>query len=283
MGASQTSTVHAFVLVVYIGTGCASLEPPVVDPEMGRFALGFSARGMGMLRWDGSGEAEVSEVILPRGPTSTVAATAASDLAAAMRWARSVADRAGWISQGSPPPTDLVLQVQRRGGVGGEPSAALIADSGGWRVTLAPLPGGSARQLRLTGVQMAPDGRHAVATIDRDGVRSLYVVDMGRAQAMRLNAEALAAYGAGDLIRAASRWEAAHAADPRFGDAIYNLACVHARRGDLERAGHELAVALAIDPLRYRRLARRDADLEGLRASTAGRRQLGLPSVDPND
>ena len=108
------------------------------------------------------------------------------------------------------------------------------------------------------------------------GATSLEVVDLARARSLAINARALEHYFRGDGVAAAHLWEQAMVADASYGDPIYNLACLHARTGDLARAADELALALALDPLHYARLARSDPDLEDLREDEEVRRWIGL-------
>lgn len=121
----------------------------------------------------------------------------------------------------------------------------------------------------------------AAVLVVRDGsVASLRVVDLLAAQIELDNLAALEALRVGDPQQAAALLERAVARDPRSGTSIYNLACVHARIGDLDRAEHELAIAIAIDPHRFIPLARRDDDLDALRERPSVRRRIGLEEDD---
>jgi Tfp pilus assembly protein PilF len=119
----------------------------------------------------------------------------------------------------------------------------------------------------------------AVVAIDRGASRSLERVEVHRTRAGLANLRALAHFRAGDAAGAEAAWAEAVREDGTFGDAAYNLACLHALGGDLDLAGRELRIALSIDPQRYRWLARGDPDLAALRRDPEIRAELGLPPV----
>jgi hypothetical protein len=159
---------------------------------------------------------------------------------------------------------DLRVSVELEPALGDRRSARVLAGDRLRTILVATIPVVAAPAIGA--LSPAPDGRHAVLSIIHRGVESAYVVDVLRARAMLLNAEALDAHESGEEAVAAALLEQAVAVDPRFGDAIYNLACVHALLGDSTRAVEELRIALALDPVRYRRLARVDPDLLRIRA-----------------
>ncbi len=238
--------------------------------------MGFSTRGYGALSWDGSGDAVVRHLPLPAGAADSVAGRGVSGWDDAVAWGTSVAVGQGWYEGAEV----AGVTIQRRRGLGAAPVAAVVLRHLGRVIPLAALAPGPVRDLELVEVRAAGDGRHAVATVTRSGVMSLHVLDLARARAVAHNANALEAWRQGHRGRAAAAWEAAWAADPSFGDAPYNLACIHTLAGDFDRAEAELALALAIDPRRFVSLARTDRDLAALRQLPEVRRQLRLRPDD---
>lgn len=117
----------------------------------------------------------------------------------------------------------------------------------------------------------------AYAQSDRRGFDS---IDLSLVRAALLNLEALAQYRQGERARAERLLEEAVEIAPNAGDAIYNLACLHARMDQLDRAKAELQIALGIDRVRYRLLAVDDPDLDPLREDPEVRRWLGQKDVD---
>ena len=99
---------------------------------------------------------------------------------------------------------------------------------------------------------------------------------MGPLWAQLLNRKALASIGRGALREAAVLLERAVQEDPNASDPVYNLACALALLGDLDGAEAELQWALAMDPLRYQRLAKEDPDLAVLLARPGLADRLGL-------
>jgi hypothetical protein len=122
-------------------------------------------------------------------------------------------------------------------------------------------------------------GTLIVSYVQKDR-RGLETIDLASVLATLLNLEALAVYRAGDRSRAVEILEEAAAASPKSADAVYNLACLHALMGQTVRAKGELSIALSIDRVRVRQLARNDADLESVREDPEVRRWLGLEEQD---
>jgi tetratricopeptide (TPR) repeat protein len=137
------------------------------------------------------------------------------------------------------------------------------ARSGATSIELVRIP--IAGEVKIAPTVSSIDRRHLIVPLFTHGQHSLHVLDAAAARSALLNKAALDFYAQGDRAQAAMLLERAVEADPRAGDAIYNLACVHALMGDLERAADELAIAVAIQPSRYRRLAKKDPDLAPLR------------------
>lgn len=123
-------------------------------------------------------------------------------------------------------------------------------------------------------------GDHAIVAIDRGARRSLEVVDLARARAQLEAIVASRAYARGDLDAAIHHWQAALAADATYGDAAYDLACAHARGGNLDLAERELALAVALDGPRYRLLGRLDPDLAPLRIRPSIKQLLAVPKTE---
>lgn len=214
-------------------------------------------------------------IVLPRGPARTVATLEpqsqntlqrALHEAARGERARIPAPRAA---------TEVpAIEIAVTPPLGDRGVATLVARDGPHVVPIAGLAM-SVDPPVLGPVWPAPDGRHVVVAIDLPGFRSLEVVDLRRTRAALETQAGLEAFVAGDRHGAARRWQRAVEIDPRFGDAIYNLACLHATGGELALAKQELELALAIDPRRYRRLARTDPDLALLRRDPEIRRWIG--------
>lgn len=119
-------------------------------------------------------------------------------------------------------------------------------------------------------------GTHAIIAVRDTRSASLEIVDLDEARVALDNVEAIRALRAGDTDRAAELLERAIRLDPSSGESIYNLACVHAVTGDLDRAEAELAIALALENRRFTALARKDPDLALLRERPSVRARIGL-------
>jgi hypothetical protein len=113
-----------------------------------------------------------------------------------------------------------------------------------------------------------PTPLHAVLEIGERGGSGLRVIVLDRAESMLLGSEALDLLRNGRNEEAAQLLEEAVRVDPKNGNAHYNLACARALMGDRDRAFDALKRSLAVDPLRYARIARTDPDLESLRSDS---------------
>lgn len=243
-----------------LATGCAGWGPSRshADFEL----LGFRQDGVAWRRR--TPEADTAELVrLPQGPTL---ATRALDGPVGLAQLR-----LDWALVPPPPPSlapidGLALSIGRAAGFVRRGTAALVATdpSDGESVSLTALAVGTDGAPELVGHWPAPDGRHALVATRRLGATSLHVVDLAAAHARLELRRGLARWTAGDRHGATLAWERALARDPATADALYDLACAHAVGGDLERAADELRLVVSIDPVRYRRLARSDPDLEAL-------------------
>jgi hypothetical protein len=209
-------------------------------------------------------EGDTAELVrLPAGPTLASRPVDGAVGVAALRL--------DWALVPPPPPSldpvdGLTLSIGRAAGFVRRGTAALVATdaSDGESVSLTALAVGTGGAPELVGHWPAPDGRHLVVATRRLGATSLHVVEPAVAHARLELRRGLARWTAGDRHGAALAWERALSRDPATADALYDLACAHAVGGDLARAADELRLVVSIDPVRYRRLARSDPDLETL-------------------
>lgn len=249
-----------WLLLALCGSSCSTVAR--TGPKQSVELVGFTRNGVVVERVDGP-RRTVEHIRLPAGPSVVLGVgTAAHRGAAAV----------GAIAPGVQ--TSMAIELTRVGSAGDRARYRLVAREGAEAVRLAEI----ALQATLSSVWEAPDGRHGVAVLQTRAGQSLEVLDLAFARAQLVNLRALAAYRAGRHDDAAALWESAMALDPSFGDPAYNLACVHARAGDERRAKDELRLAIAIDPVRYRRLAADDADLASVREDEEIRTLLGLPA-----
>jgi hypothetical protein len=158
---------------------------------------------------------------------------------------------------------DVTFVVRREAPLGGRRSVHLEAVRGAQRIDVWRIP--EIRRVDVGPLYVVDDRRTLVIAYGHGGRRGLELVSLRRVRAALHNLAALELYARRELDAAAEELERAVIAMPEHGDAIYNLACIHALGGDLSRAKDELAHALEIDPARYRALARSDADLRVLR------------------
>jgi tetratricopeptide (TPR) repeat protein len=171
---------------------------------------------------------------------------------------------------------EMTLVLVREAPLGGRRTVKLEAQRGERALEIFRMP--ELGRVEIDALYPVPGTRSLVVAYQQNGRRGIEAVDLSRALAALLNLEALVHYRAGAYQPAAELWERAIATAPGEGNAIYNLACLHARLGQLHRAKSELAIALGLDRVRYRALASDDADLAPLRADPEVRAWLGLAS-----
>ncbi|MBK6690517.1 MAG: hypothetical protein IPG45_38975 [Deltaproteobacteria bacterium] len=179
------------------------------------------------------------------------------------------AARSGWTrtaprQPGQRLPDGLVVEVRPAGGLGRPARTTVEVMRDGDRVLLAELPSEGA--IEAGELWLAPDQRSAILELRYDGRPNLLALDLNVAKAKLLVIGALRLARDGAIEEAAARLELAVEAAPGLGEPYYDLACLHALLGDLDRAAAELRLALAIDAGRFGRLAKKDPDLDGLRA-----------------
>jgi tetratricopeptide (TPR) repeat protein len=221
-----------------------------------------------------TGAVEVRALSLPSGPAIVRASLEASEADGSMEW---LARRIG-VDRPPVRPLDADprLEIELIRPMGSRASGELVAKGLGQRIVIR----GIAVAVELPHLGRAwesPDGDHLVVEVLTESTKSLELVDLRSTRAALVNAAALEAFSSGDHAKAELLWQEAIEEDGRFGDAIYNLACLHTLAGDLARAARELELALSIDPRRYRRLARTDPDLRALRTDPEVRAKIGLP------
>lgn len=158
----------------------------------------------------------------------------------------------------------LVVEVTRAGGLGRPVRTTVEVVRDGDRVLLAELP--SEGNVEAGELWLAPDQRSAILELRYDGRPNLLALDLTVAKAKLLVVGALRLARDGAIEEAAARLELAVEVAPGLGEPYYDLACLHALLGDLDRAAAELRLALSIDAGRFGRLAKKDPDLDGLRA-----------------
>lgn len=230
-----------------------------------------------VLETAGKQSARIAAFVLPSGPLKrlmVLAAPTSSRTIDALRRDR------GWrsanvlprIQQTSPTAgivgqwnigDEIAITLLVEAALGDRREGRLVAQRGGDDVLLERMP--IVGTLTPGALSLAPDERHLVLSTDHDGQNSLHVLDVRAIDASLSNRAGLRAFLAGERVRARALFEKAAARDPRLGDAIYNLACVHSVLGDRAQAVADLSIALALDPVRFVRLARTDPDLEAVR------------------
>lgn len=254
-----------------------------INPPVGAYGpvsadlLGFTGQMQALVAFESrTGAVEVRTFVLPSGPARTVAVISsaeAGDRAAAIE--RLTRDRAAARPEDRSADVSPQIALEVSPALGDRREARIVARDGTRQIDLKTIAMTS-EAAQLGPIWVAPDGRHLIVAIDRGARRSLEVIDERRAKAALLNVAALDAFGSNDHALAEALWQNALSIDASFGDAIYNLACLHAVRGDVALAIRELQLALSIDPRRYRRLARSDPDLAAVRRDPEIARRLGI-------
>lgn len=123
----------------------------------------------------------------------------------------------------------------------------------------AASPDDEAGKLVAQGAALLHEGKLERA---RQAFRDALSRDPGRAEAY--NGVGVTYYAHGDLADALAWYKRALEADPRFGDAFYNMACVYALQGKSELAFRYLRLA-ALNHYAERELMEKDPDLASLR------------------
>lgn len=277
-----TACLAARLVAGCAATGVAAPDIDVGDAVLGHELLGFDATGALVVRstrLDHRGALFTIEVVPPpKGPARVVVRSRAPIAlepdathvpGAAWQRARPIPPQA---AEDSPiddalaewpaiPGLPIALAVTHTRHLLGPDVAHVVAhrpaSDDAIVVAEAPIVGA----LAIGGLQVSPDARWAVVSLRIGGRPGLHVIDVRRAHAALLVRAGLDAHFAGDAPTARARLEAAIEADPRSGDAMYDLACLDALAGADDVALERLRVALSIDPVRYRRLAREDPDL----------------------
>jgi tetratricopeptide (TPR) repeat protein len=173
---------------------------------------------------------------------------------------------------------ELELVLIEEAPLGGRRFVELEARRGHRAITVWRMP--VLDEARVGPLYLVPNTATLLITYAQGRRRGLDRIDVSLARAALLNLEAIDHFRAGERARAAALLEEAISIAPHAGDAAYNLACLHSRMGQLQRAKGELQIALGIDRVRFRLLARDDPDLEPLLADPEVRRWLGLEDVD---
>ena len=123
----------------------------------------------------------------------------------------------------------------------------------------AGTPAGEAEKMMVEGAALLQQGRFERA---RKLFREALAKDPQRAEAY--NAMGVTFYARGDLDEALAWYKRSLEADPRFGDAFYNMACVYALQQHRELAFRYLRMA-ALNHYSERELMEKDPDLSSLR------------------
>ena len=123
----------------------------------------------------------------------------------------------------------------------------------------AGTPRGEAEKLLVEGAALLQEGRFERA---RDLFHEALAKDPQRAEAY--NAMGVTFYARGDLDEALAWYKKSLEADPRFGDAFYNMACAYALQRHEELAFRYLRMA-ALNHYSERALMEKDPDLSPLR------------------
>lgn len=238
-----------------------------------RSLIGFDAVGAMLLLRESREERAILSFDLPSGPERTILSFDGPVTDTRMR---ALIREQGWRT----PETwqanaALGLWFHVDEALGDRRTMAFYAQADGVSVLLMRVP--IAGSTDVDRISRSPDDTFAIIEMHTHGQKSVFVIDLRDARSTLLNKRALDAYAGGDHQGAATLLERAVEANPRAGDAIYNLACVHALLGEVYRAADELQIAFALDPARYRRLAKKDPDLAAVRELPAIRETLGVP------
>ena len=155
-------------------------------------------------------------------------------------------------------PTDSVAVGQIAGRPVGEPEHPPGYDPRDARK--AGTPKGEADKLMVEGAALLQEGRFERA---RQRFRDALEKDPQRAEAY--NGVGVTYYARGDLDEALAWYKRSLEADPRFGDAFYNLACVYALEQHKELAFRYLRMA-ALNHYAEHEAMEKDPDLASLKA-----------------
>lgn len=228
-----------------------------IAPSESRTLIGFDAHGAMILLGESADRRTLYAFDLPRGPERAldIFESPISDADV-----RSLIKEQGWrAAETWTPNGELALSFQADASIGERRFMTVRAEAGEVSLVLERVP--IRGEARIEQLARSPDARFVIIELSMHAMRSVLIFDVADAAAALYNLRALDAHAKGDHRRAAELLERAVALNPRAADAIYNLACVHALAGDVARAADELAIAIQLDPARYRRLASRDPDL----------------------
>lgn len=266
------------IILAVLANACVTHSSAVrtdIERRESRALIGFSGDGAMILLADRQGSREIREFQLPSGPERTLFELDGSSEA----HGTSLARKHGWRKLEWWSDQEIALKFTSEATLGDRRVLRVLAEKDRLAIRVAEIPIDEETAVELV---RAPDDRYVVLRLLSEHRERVHVVDIKAAQSAIENRRALDALEAGDLLRAAALLEQAVEADPRAGDAVYNLACVHARLGDLERAADELSIALAISPEIYRRIAKADPDLAAVRNLPRIAETLGLDTGVPN-
>lgn len=233
-----------------------------ITPPESRALIGFDAHAS-MILLGGSGDRRtLYSFDLPRGPERPLYTL---DEPLSDAHVRSLIKEQGWrAAETWAPNRELDLSFHADAALGERRFMEIRAHADRGSIVLARVPiRGEARVVQLA---RSPDARFVIVELSMHAMNTVLVFDVEETAAALYNALALEAHASGDRARAIALLERAVASNPRAADAIYNLACLHALAGDVDRAADELAIALQLDPARYRRLANKDPDLAGVKS-----------------
>jgi hypothetical protein len=240
-----------------------------------RSLIGFDERGAMILLDRTARPPSIRAFELPSGPETLLFEVGDSSARS-----HTLSEEYGWRKLEAWSDREMSLIFKSEAALGDRRKLLVLAARRGLAVRIAEIP--IDEETAVEAIVRAPDERYAILRLVSKHRERVHVVDLKAARAAIENRRALDAYERGELGAAAALLEGAVAADPRSGEAIYNLACMHALLGDVERAADELAIAVAISPEIYRRIAKTDPDLAAVRNLDRMQKVLGIHAGVPN-
>ncbi len=287
-------------IIAGIVSGCATssgVATPDTDVPLGHELLGFHASGAMIVRstrLDHRGPLHTLEAVIPpKGPARVLvrartpiqprdgrvegtawqparpAPAITTPAIEASETPRVDGAIAAWPAVASLPFTLVITTTTR---LFGRDTVNVVASLPGAHTQVVVVEAPIVGDVAVDGLHVSPDARWAVVSLRIGGRPGLHVIDVRATHAALLVRAGLAAYHDGDWARARATLERAIDADPTRGDAMYDLACLDALAGAGDAAVARLRTALAINPVRYRRLAREDPDLAAI---------VGRPEICP--
>jgi tetratricopeptide (TPR) repeat protein len=125
-------------------------------------------------------------------------------------------------------------------------------------------------------MQMAPDGSVVFNLMNQHcGVGVGDAVKTRVIASRLLNGRGFRLHKKKDFRASARDFGKAFALDPAYAQAAFNLACAHAKLGEKGAAMKALGKAIAIEPARFRRKAKKDEDLASLRGEAGFKKLVG--------